>query len=136
MAATMTMQACLSGPKHSVKKRRKTFSLPSYNPNATNVKTAGCRPPHPLKHDRRAPTAIPTGIPEAGPVNPPIRRPARHVPMLHGRPEATADHRAAPLGVLLRAAHVLVAAEENEDGIATAAAWTPKHVDILPPRTE
>ena len=56
--------------------------------------------------------------------------------MLHDRPEATADHREAPLEVLLRAAHVLAAAEENENGIPTAIAWTPKHVDILPPRTE
>ena len=140
----MTMQACLSGPKQSVKTRRKTFSLPSSNPSATNVKTAGCKPHHPLKHhplkhDRRAPTAIPIGIPEADPVDPTIpskRQRAHHVPMRHDRLEATADHLAAPLAVLLRAARVLAAAEENENGIPTAAAWTPKHVDILPPRTE
>lgn len=56
--------------------------------------------------------------------------------MLHDRPEATADHREAPLEVLPLAAHVLAAAEENENGIATAAPWTHQHVDILPPRTE
>ena len=140
----MTLQACLSGPKQSVKTRPKTFSLPSSNPSATNVKTAGYRPRHPLKHDplkhdRRAPTAIPIGIPEAAPADltiPSKRQPIRHVPMLHDRLEATADHQAAPLAVLLRAAHVLAAAEENENEIPTAAAWTSKHVDILPPRAE